>query len=127
MSGTIDHVGLSATDFERSRAFYTAALGALGMREVANFSENGKSYSGFGKDQPVFWLGGGKQHLGEAHLAFSAASRAEVEAFYLAALANGGRDNGRPGLRTHYHPNYYGAFVFDPDGHNIEAVCHAPA
>jgi catechol 2,3-dioxygenase-like lactoylglutathione lyase family enzyme len=124
MTTIIDHVGISATDFERSRAFYTAALGALGIKELWTYDENGSAHVGYGKDRPTFWLGSGKQFRGEAHVAFMAASRAEVESFYTAALANGGRDNGRPGIRAHYHPNYYGAFVLDPDGHNIEAVCH---
>ena len=120
----IDHVGIAATDFPRSRAFYTAALGALGIKELTFFEVDGGSYAGYGKDNASFWLSSGKTHRGEAHIAFTAASRAEVESFFLAALANGGRDNGPPGLRPHYHPNYFGAFVFDPDGHNIEAVYH---
>lgn len=120
----VDHVGLTATDFQRSMAFYVAALGTLGIKPVSEFSENGSSYAGFGRDRPVFWIGDGKKFPGEAHVAFLAASRAEVESFYTAALANGGRDNGKPGLRPHYHPSYYGAFVLDPDGHNIEAVYH---
>ena len=124
MTAIIDHVGVAATDIGRSRAFYTAALGALGIRELTAFEHEGTTHVGYGKDQPAFWIGGGKQHRGEAHIAFVAASRAEVEAFHVAALANGGRDNGAPGLRPHYHPNYYGAFVLDPDGHNIEAVYH---
>ena len=77
--------------------------------------------------KPDFWIGGGKPNVPPIHVAFRAASRAQVDAFYRAALAAGGRDNGAPGLRPHYHPNYYGAFVLDPDGHNIEAVCHEPA
>jgi catechol 2,3-dioxygenase-like lactoylglutathione lyase family enzyme len=124
MSAVIDHVGISATEFERSRMFYTAALGTLGIKELWTYSERGESHVGYGRDRPTFWLGSGKQHRGEAHIAFAAASRAEVEAFHVTALANGGRDNGKPGLRAHYHPNYYGAFVLDPDGHNIEAVYH---
>ncbi len=124
MSGIIDHVGLSVTDYPRSLAFYTAALGTLGIKPLSEFSEGGNSHAGFGKERPVFWLGSGKQFRGEAHVAFRASSRAEVEAFHMAALANGGRDNGKPGLRPHYHANYYGAFVLDPDGHNVEAVYH---
>jgi catechol 2,3-dioxygenase-like lactoylglutathione lyase family enzyme len=124
VSVIIDHVGVSATDFERSRAFYTAALGALGVSELWNYAERGEAHVGYGKDRPTFWLGSGKQHRGEAHVAFVAASRAEVESFYVTAMANGGRDNGKPGLRAHYHPNYYSAYVLDPDGHNIEAVFH---
>lgn len=120
----IDHVGLTATDYQRSMAFYVAALGTLGLKPVSEFTEGGSSYAGFGKDRPVFWIGTGKKHPGEAHIAFVASSRAEVESFYVAALANGGRDNGKPGLRAHYHPTYFAAYVLDPDGHNIEAVYH---
>jgi catechol 2,3-dioxygenase-like lactoylglutathione lyase family enzyme len=124
MSDIIDHVGLTATDYARSMAFYVAALGTLGIKPVVEFGGDGGKYAGFGKERPTFWIGDGKQFRGEAHVAFVAASRAEVESFYTAALANGGRDNGKPGLRAHYHPGYYAAFVLDPDGHNIEAVCH---
>ena len=120
----IDHVGLATTDFVRSMAFYSAALGTLGIKPLVEFTEGGHSHAGFGRDRPTFWIGSGKQHRGEAHVAFVAGSRAEVDAFYTAALANGGRDNGKPGLRPHYHANYYGAFVLDPDGYNIEAVHH---
>jgi catechol 2,3-dioxygenase-like lactoylglutathione lyase family enzyme len=81
---------------------------------------------GFGKDKPDFWISPGRQARGETHVAFTAASRAEVAAFYAVALSMGGRDNGPPGLRAHYHPDYFGAFVLDPDGNNIEAVCHKP-
>ena len=83
---------------------------------------------GFGAGQkPFFWIGDGESPSGPLHVAFTAGSRAAVDAFYAAALRAGGKDNGPPGLRPHYHANYYGAFVLDPDGHNIEAVCHAPA
>jgi catechol 2,3-dioxygenase-like lactoylglutathione lyase family enzyme len=124
MSAIIDHVGLKTTDYQKSMAFYVAALGTLGIKAVAEFTENGSSYAGFGKDRPTFWIGDGKTTRGDAHVAFIAASRAEVESFYTTALANGGRDNGKPGLRAHYHPTYYSAYVLDPDGHNIEAVFH---
>jgi catechol 2,3-dioxygenase-like lactoylglutathione lyase family enzyme len=127
MSAIIDHVGLAVADFGRSMTFYTAALGTLGIKPLTQFEVNGDSHAGFGADRPSFWIGTGKQHRGEAHVAFVAKSRSEVEAFHAAALANGGRDNGKPGLRPHYHPNYYGAFAFDPDGNNIEAVCHGDA
>ncbi len=125
MTTILDHVGLATTDFERSMTFYTQALATLGIKAVSEFSEGGNRHAGFGRDEPVFWIGSGKRYRGEAHVAFVAASRSEVEAFHAAALANGGTDNGKPGLRPHYHANYYGAFVLDPDGHNIEAVCHA--
>lgn len=124
MSAIIDHVGLKATDYQKSMAFYVAALGTLGIKPVAEFTEGGGSYAGFGKSRPTFWIGDGKSFRGEAHVAFIAASRSEVESFYTTALANGGRDNGKPGLRAHYHPTYYSAYVLDPDGHNIEAVFH---
>jgi catechol 2,3-dioxygenase-like lactoylglutathione lyase family enzyme len=125
MSG-LDHVALSAGDYEVSRRFYEQALGALGLKPLMSFDEGGK-VTGFGARQPIFWLGdGGKLQNGRVHYAFAAATRAEVDAFYAAAMAAGGKDNGPPGLRPHYHATYYAAFVLDPDGHNIEAVCHAP-
>ena len=127
MSGILDHVGLAVADFGRAMTFYTAALGTLGIKPLTQFEADGDSHAGFGIDRPSFWIGTGKQHRGTAHVAFVARSRAEVEAFHAAALANGGRDNGKPGLRPHYHPNYYGAFVFDPDGNNVEAVYHGGA
>ena len=128
MTVIIDHVGFKVTDFTLSRDFYTAALGALGIKLLAEFEYDGVKSAGYGADRPTFWLGTGKTiRGGDSHVAFVAPSRAAVEAFYTVALAAGGRDNGAPGLRPHYHPNYYAAFVFDPDGHNIEAVCHSPA
>ncbi|MDB5560664.1 MAG: hypothetical protein JWN11_82, partial [Hyphomicrobiales bacterium] len=105
--------------------FYNAALGAVGIGLIAEFGDKPERAAGYGKDQPTFWLGEGGVG-GKTHVAFSAASRAEVQAFHAAALAGGGRDNGAPGVRALYHPNYFAAFVYDPDGHNIEAVCHAP-
>jgi catechol 2,3-dioxygenase-like lactoylglutathione lyase family enzyme len=120
---TLDHVSLRVRDVERSRAFYTAALAPLG---IAVLMEGGGGV-GFGKDRkPQFWLNPGGTPSGPVHVAFTAATRAEVRAFYTAALAAGGTDNGAPGLRLHYHANYYGAFVFDPDGNNAEAVCRLP-
>lgn len=124
MTTIIDHVGVAATDFEKSKAFYVAALGTLGIELLTDFAHAGTSHAGFGIEHPTFWLSSGKQHRGEAHIAFRARSRAEVVAFYTVALSMGGRDNGAPGIRAHYHPDYFGAFVYDPDGHNIEAVCH---
>ena len=124
---TIDHVGLATTDFARSLAFYTATLGTLGIKPLSQFSEGGHDHAGFGREGPDFWIGGTDGAIGRAHVAFAAKDRPAVDAFYQAAIAAGARDNGPPGLRPHYHPNYYGAFVLDPDGHNIEAVCHAPA
>ncbi|HEY4203354.1 MAG TPA: VOC family protein [Devosiaceae bacterium] len=122
----IDHVGIAVSDFERSKAFYTEALGTLGITCLADFTFGNDSHAGFGADRPSFWIGTGKPARGNTHVAFVAASRAQVQAFYSVALSMGGRDNGAPGIRAHYHPDYYGAFVFDPDGNNVEAVCHAP-
>lgn len=121
----IDHVGLRVSDFDRSRAFYIAALGALGIRLLADFEVGRERHAGFGTDKPTFWISDGLGVRAGTHVAFTASSRAEVEAFYAVGLSTGGRDNGAPGLRAHYHPNYYAAFVLDPDGHNLEAVCHA--
>jgi catechol 2,3-dioxygenase-like lactoylglutathione lyase family enzyme len=117
----IDHIGFAVSDFARSKAFYLAALAPIGMAIVSE----GEGWAMMGKDgKPQFWFGAFGSPPGPIHLAFSAANRAEVQAFHKAALEAGGRDNGAPGIRGHYHPNYYGAFVFDPDGHNLEAVCH---
>ncbi len=109
-------------DFVRSKAFYEASLAPLGLTLLFG----GERSAGFGDARPFFWIGQRRQ-VGRLHVAFTAAARPGVDRFYAAAIAAGGRDNGPPGLRDHYHPNYYGAFVLDPDGHNIEAVCHAPA
>jgi catechol 2,3-dioxygenase-like lactoylglutathione lyase family enzyme len=123
----LDHAGLRVTDFGRARDFYTAALGTLGIQLLAEFEAGGKRHAGYGdKDGATFWIDEGKQVRGEAHIAFVAHSRSEVKAFHMTALANGGRDNGPPGLRPEYSANYYAAFVFDPDGHNIEAVYTGP-
>jgi catechol 2,3-dioxygenase-like lactoylglutathione lyase family enzyme len=126
----LDHIGLSVADFERAKAFYQAALKPLGLgaiMEVTAEETGGAAHAGFGENNKAFfWIGTGAKPRGGTHVAFTAKTRAEVEAFYRAALAAGGRDNGAPGLRPEYHPNYYGAFVFDPDGNNIEAVCHCP-
>ena len=123
----IDHTGIFATDPVKSKAFYDAvfkALGATLLMTVPPEHTGGKLYVGYGRQKPDFWLLEASEAGPGRHYAFAAASRAEVDAFYKAAMAAGGRDNGPPGIRAHYHPNYYGAFVFDPDGNNIEAVCH---
>lgn len=123
----IDHVGYAVSDFARSKAFFTATLAPLGyalFRELTPEMTGGTSHAGFGADHPDFWIGTGRPPVTGLHLAFRAHSRATVDAFYKAALAAGGTDNGAPGLRPQYHPAYYGAFVLDPDGNNIEAVCH---
>ncbi|HEY7550611.1 MAG TPA: VOC family protein [Hyphomicrobiaceae bacterium] len=128
---SLDHIGLSVSDFAAAKAFYSAALEPLGITvqmEVTRDETGGYEGAGFGADgKPFFWLGsgGGKASPG-VHVAFAARNRAEVDAFYRAAIAAGGKDNGAPGLRAHYHPTYYGAFVLDADGNNIEAVCHKP-
>lgn len=125
----IDHTGIAVADFDASKAFYDRAMAPLGasllMMVPAEYT-GGAKVGGYGRDRPVFWLHEGETRGQKQHIAFTARSRAEVDAFHKAALEAGGKDNGGPGLRPHYHPNYYGAFVFDPDGNNIEAVCHGP-
>ncbi len=128
----IDHFGFGVSDYPRAKAFYTEALAPLGiilLVEVAPEQTASKVWAcGFGKDgKPEFWIGSDGKTTPPMHVAFVVDSRAEVRAFYEAALRAAGRDNGAPGVRPQYHPNYYGAFVIDLDGHNIEAVCHAPA
>ena len=126
----IDHTGVLVSDFERSKAFYGQALAPLGYALLAEFPASVTGHAdvaGFGEGlKPDFWATRGTPNRPAIHVAFRAQSRAVVDAFHQAALAAGGQDNGAPGLRPHYHPNYYGAFVLDPDGHNIEAVCHEP-
>ena len=126
----IDHTGISVSDFQASKAFYARALAAIGYELLAEIpaSVTGRTdVAGFGeRPKPDFWISKGTPNQPALHVAFRAESRAQVDAFYKAAIAAGGKDNGAPGLRPHYHPNYYGAFVLDPDGHNIEAVCHEP-
>ena len=126
----IDHTGVSVSDFAKSKAFYQAALAPLGYRvlmELTAEQTGGFQGAGFGvPPKPDFWIGRGPPQHPPIHIAFRAASRAEVDACYQSAIGAGGADNGRPGLRPHYHANYYGAFVRDPDGNNIEAVCHEP-
>ncbi|TPN70782.1 VOC family protein [Mesorhizobium sp. B1-1-1] len=124
----IDHLGIDVADFEASKAFYDKAMAPLGaslLHMVPLEYTGGAKVGGYGRDRPVFWLQEGKEgQKAHQHVAFTARSRAEVDAFHAAALAAGGKDNGGPGLRPHYHADYYGAFVFDPDGNNVEAVCH---
>ena len=126
----LDHIGINVTDYDRSRTFYAKALAPLGIKLVMEY---GKA-AGFGRDQkPDLWIGQGATRFQRAeqldpitpvHVCVVARSRAEVDAFHAAAMGAGGRDNGAPGLRPEYHPGYYGAFVLDPDGHNLEAVIH---
>lgn len=124
----LDHIDFAVTDLARSRAFYESALAPLGMAlamEIDRKDRDGHQGVGFGfAGRPFFWIGGGHPPSGRLHVAFAAQSRAAVDAFHEAAITAGGIDNGAPGLRPRYHPNYYAAFVLDPDGHNIEAVCH---
>ena len=122
----IDHLALDVSDIRRSRAFYVAALAPLGYRVLAEERDGPATVVLFGIETPEFVIGD-KDRPGEAnHVAFRAGSRGDVDAFHAAALAAGGKDNGAPGVRERYGPTYYAAFVLDPDGFNIEAVCHAP-
>ncbi len=121
----IDHVGIAVADGEKSKQFYIKVLKPLGIELVMEV----QGWLGFGRNgKAEFWFGeqseGFKAH-NPMHIAFLANSRAEVDAFYAEAMAHGAKDNGKPGVREHYHPNYYGAYVIDIDGHNIEAVCHS--
>ena len=119
-----DHIGFRVRDLEASRKFYLAALAPLGV----GLAMEGPYGVGLGRGgKPSLWLSQGEPPVSPLHIAFTAKNRAEVDAFHAAALAAGAKDNGAPGLRPHYHPNYYGAFAIDPDGHNIEAVCHSAA
>jgi catechol 2,3-dioxygenase-like lactoylglutathione lyase family enzyme len=126
----LDHIGLAVSEFERSKRFYTAALAPLSIMlvmEVTPEQTGLGSHAGFGADgHAFFWIGNRGQPVTGLHVAFTAASRRVVDEFYKAALRVGGRDNGAPGVRSHYHEHYYGAFVLDPDGNNVEAVCHKP-
>ena len=122
----LDHLMIYVQDYEKGKAFYKEALAPLGYELLIEF----QGWAGFGADgKPEscdFWIQGGKQTRPSIHFAFRSDSRAKVRAFYEAALKAGAKDNGPPGIRKTYHPHYYGAFVFDPDGHNIETVCHKP-
>ncbi|MBS0379276.1 MAG: VOC family protein [Proteobacteria bacterium] len=124
----IDHTGVTVADLARSREFYARALAPLGYRLLADFPAavtGGSDVAGFGVPPKAdFWVSQGTPNRPPVHVAFRAAERAQVDAFHRAALAAGGRDNGAPGPRPHYHEHYYGAFVLDFDGHNIEVVCH---
>lgn len=128
----LDHITVNVSDYARSKLFYERALAPLGIQVVMEFGQA----CGMGRERPEFWIGVGPASYQQAaqlapitpvHVAFAARSRAEVDAFWQAATAAGGKDFGPPGLRPEYHPTYYGAFVLDPDGHNVEAVCHTPA
>ena len=119
----LDHVTVGVMSLARSIGFYDRALQPLGMKRLAS---NGTKFAGYGANGGAFfWIGERDEVASSVHVAFAAQDRATVDAFYSAAIAAGGHDNGAPGLRPHYHRNYYGAFVLDPDGHNIEAVCRS--
>lgn len=126
----IDHTGVNVSNYAASRAFYRDALAAIGYELIVEFPAavtGSADVAGFGEGgKPDFWIASGSANKPPIHVAFRVGSRALVDAFHAAALAAGGKDNGAPGPRPHYHENYYGAFVLDPDGHNIEAVCHEP-
>jgi len=126
----IDHTGIDVSDAPRSRRFYEAALGPLGYQVLAEIPvefTGGAVVLGLGvPPKPDFWLHQGTPQTPRVHIAFRAENRALVDAFYQAAIGAGGKDNGPPGPRPQYHEGYYGAFVLDPDGHNIEACCHTP-
>jgi len=127
----IDHTGLQVTDPKKSRNFYDKALAPLGyqmLKEIPKEFTNGKVNLGYGiSPKADFWVKEGVANTPRLHIAFTADTHAQVDEFYKAAMAAGGTDNGAPGPRPHYNKDYYGAFVLDPDGHNIEAVCHKPA
>jgi catechol 2,3-dioxygenase-like lactoylglutathione lyase family enzyme len=119
----IDHIGLTVSDYEASKRFFSEALSPLGIVLVAEFG----GWAGYGRGEKAeFWFGQDVEIQRPMHIAFIAETRELVRAFYAAALAAGATDNGPPGIRELYHPDYYGAFVIGPDGHNIEAVCHKP-
>jgi catechol 2,3-dioxygenase-like lactoylglutathione lyase family enzyme len=126
----LDHLGVNVADFDRSKAFYEKALAPLSItliKEVSAADTGAHAHAGFGTDgKPFFWIGDTGPSRSTVHIAFAARSHDAVKAFYRAALAAGGKDNGAPGPRPQYHAHYFGAFVFDPDGNNVEAVCHRP-
>jgi catechol 2,3-dioxygenase-like lactoylglutathione lyase family enzyme len=133
----IDHLSVGVADLAKAKAFYDAVLKPLGCACVYTVDLPGRGmiahgYGEIGSDHPRFWIGmperadAGANAKGGTHVCFAAARRKDVDAFHAAALAAGGKDNGKPGLRPHYHANYYGAFAFDPDGNKIEACSHHP-
>ncbi len=128
----IDHMSSYATDFDATKAFYDAALAALGFGVVTEMVMDwdpelpGRRACAYGPDRPIFWVIETKVAYTPRHLAFTAPDRAGVDAFHAAGLGAGGTDHGSPGPRPIYHEHYYGSFLLDPDGNNVEAVCHAP-
>jgi catechol 2,3-dioxygenase-like lactoylglutathione lyase family enzyme len=126
----IDHIGIPVKDYATAKTFYENTLATLGvkmMMEVPREHTGGRGVCGFGVDQPQFWISDGNHANQHVHIAFAARSRSAVDAFYAAAMVAGATDNGKPGLRPHYHEHYYGGFIIDRDGNNVEAVCHMPA
>lgn len=126
----IDHIGIAVSDAGRSRDFYDELLGAIGLRRLVTIpaadNERGGETHGYGRDDDAFFWIGDNERVGEGtHVAFRVENRAQVHAFHAAGLHAGGRDHGAPGLRPHYGPSYYAAFILDSDGINVEAVCHA--
>lgn len=125
-----DHLGITVQNLKSAEAFYAKALAPLNIKKLFEVTEEmtggNDAFVGFGVERPMFWLGTGAKAPGGMHIAFAAKSRADVDAFYKEAIAAGGKDNGAPGLRPQYHADYYGAFVIDFDGNNVEAVCHIP-
>ena len=123
----IDHITFGVSDFARSTAFYDRAFAPLGIKRlftVPHEHTGGVDSTGYGDVRPWFWIAADDATRGKLHVALEADSREVVDAFYAAGIAAGGKDNGPPGPRPHYHPDYYGAFVLDPDGHNVELVNH---
>ena len=123
----LDHITFGVADFASAIAFYDQALEPLGIKRLMSVTaeqSGGAAFAGYGDARPFFWIGDGEASKGPLHVAFTAPDRPTVDAFYAAAIAAGGNDNGPPGVRAHYHAGYYGAFVLDPEGRNIEAVCH---
>lgn len=120
----IDHITFGVSDPDRSTRFYDRAFAPLGVRRLFEEDEDGVRVVAYGDKYPWFWIAGCDPTAGKLHIALRARDRAAVDAFHRDGLAAGGRDNGAPGFRPHYHPGYYGAFLLDPDGHNIEAVFH---
>ncbi|WP_299586759.1 VOC family protein [uncultured Tateyamaria sp.] len=122
----IDHITIGVANFARSTAFYDQVCAPLGVSRLITMTEDGVDIAGYGDTQPWLWLVAERPTTGLLHVALRAPNRTSVDGFHAAAIAAGGMDNGAPGLRPHYHPDYYAAFVQDPDGHNIKAVCHSP-
>lgn len=119
----LDHIGIHVHSYERSKEFYRLVLAPLGCELILEYGD----WAGFGwADKPDFWIKGGKSTAPNLHIAFRAEERGIVRDFYRVALEAGGKDNGAPGVREQYHPDYYAAYVLDPDGHNVEVVCHIP-